>query len=201
MSHRRESNSIFVLLLASIPVLIPALALLLGASSAGWARPTFFTNTCSSCHSDDTPTCNACHEHRGSVTAVADHAEYGPGELVTITLDGGWEMGWIRGLLYDQNNAEVDRATGPTGTGDDGLGNPVTFPVTLQAPAPANPGQYTWQAAWYGSTNNSTTHGELRRPVTIKVVQDPADVGEEPEDPPQERILGWGLLKREYRQD
>ncbi|MEZ4650834.1 MAG: hypothetical protein R3E97_19030 [Candidatus Eisenbacteria bacterium] len=168
--------------------------------STSWARPTFFNNVCATCHTDDTPTCNACHEHRGTVTAVADQAEYAPGELVTITMNGGWESGWIRGLLYDQDDNEVDRATGPTGTGNDGQGTGVTFPVTLQAPAPMAAGQYTWQAAWFGSLNNTgATHGEYRRPVTITVVQDNSDAGDEENPAPGDRNVSWGELKRDYR--
>ena len=173
---------------------------LITVASTSWARPTFFSNVCAACHTDDTPTCNACHEHRGTVTASADQAEYAPGELVTVTMNGGWESGWIRGLLYDQDDNEVDRATGPTGTGNDGQGNGVTFPVTLQAAAPMTPGQYTWQAAWFGSINNTgATHGEYRRPVTITVVDDQADVGDEDVPGGQNRYVGWGELKREYR--
>ena len=132
------------------------------------AEPAFFTADCAGCHSNDTPTCNGCHQHRGTLHATADLSSYTPGDLVTVTLAGGSEHGWVRGLLYDQNGAQIAIATGATGTGDDGLSNPVTFPVTLQAPAPGTPGDYTWQAAWYGN-NNGAGHEETRTPVAINV--------------------------------
>jgi hypothetical protein len=96
--------------------------------------------------------------------------EYQPGEAVTVTLTGGGLGGWLRGLLYDHHNIELDRATGPTGTGDDGLGNPVTYPVSLQATAPMEAGDYVWEAAWYGGNSSGTGHLEVRAPVTIRVV-------------------------------
>jgi len=133
------------------------------------AYSNYFTNQCASCHDDDTVTCNGCHAHRGTIHASAGASTYDPGATVTVTLTGGGKWGWIRGLLYDQNGTQVDIATGPTGTGDDGLGDPVVFPVTLQAPAPDAPGDYTWQAAFYGAYSGSN-HGELRTPVTIHVV-------------------------------
>ena len=145
--------------------------LLLGGSFVfrSKAEPSFFTGDCASCHSNDTPTCNGCHRHRSTLHATADQPTYTPGDPVTVTLTGGSEHGWIRGLLYDQNGLQVDIKTGPTNTGDDGQGSPVTFPVTLQAPAPGTPGDYTWQAAWYGN-NNGAGHEETRTPVTIHVV-------------------------------
>jgi hypothetical protein len=115
---------------------------------------------------------------RGTLSASADRASYTTGETVTITLNGGSAEGWLRGLLYDQNNVEVDRASGPTGTGDDGLGNPVRFPVTLQAPAPATAGDYNWRAAYFGN-NNGAGHTETSKTVTIHVIQGAAV----PEDP------------------
>jgi hypothetical protein len=137
------------------------------------AEPSFFTSDCAGCHSNDTPTCNGCHHHRGTIHATADQASYFPGGLVTVRLTGGTQHGWIRGLLYDQNGTQVDIRTGPTGTGDDSQGNPVVFPVTLQAPAPGAPGDYTWQAAWFGN-NNGAGHEETRTPVTIHVAADSA---------------------------
>ena len=147
-----------------------AIALLIGVlvPSAG-AYSGYFSNQCADCHGDDSITCNGCHAHRGTIHATAGASTYDPGATVTVTLTGGAKWGWIRGLLYDQDGAQVDIATGPTGTGDDGLGSPVVFPITLQAPAPDAPGDYTWQAAFYGAYSGSN-HGELRTPVTIHVV-------------------------------
>lgn len=178
---------------------ILGIALLLSAPDAQ-ARSTFFTNACATCHTDDTPTCNACHHHRGSLSATADMAEYEPGTLVTITLNGGEESGWIRGLLYDELGNEVDRATGPTGTGNNGQGSGVTFPVTLQANAPATPGQYVWQAAWFGSTNDTgANHGESRRSVTIVVSEGTTGVGDEGAGDFVIEEESWGELKHLYR--
>jgi hypothetical protein len=161
------------------------------------AHPTFYTNRCASCHyhTNDGATCDGCHFHKGQLLATADHTQYGPGDPVVVTLSGGSEGGWIRGLLYDQNNTEIDRRTGPTGTGDDGLGHPVTFPVTLHGTAPAESGDYTWQAAWFGNTGNGgDTHGELRAPVVIHVVQDPSAV-----PIPSFALRTWGRLKTIFR--
>ncbi|MGD8394956.1 MAG: hypothetical protein PVF43_05735 [Candidatus Eiseniibacteriota bacterium] len=133
------------------------------------AYPTFFASRCAPCHSDDTPTCVGCHQHRGNLHVVADLPEYQPGETVTITLTGGTRGGWLRGLLYDAGNVEIDRATGPTGTGDDGLPDPVVFPVQLVASAPPEQGDYVWQAAWFGGNTQGTGHLEVRVPVTIHV--------------------------------
>ncbi len=149
--------------------------LLLAALGLGYAwertqaSPGLFSERCASCHYDDTPTCAGCHQHRGALNASADQTSYAPGQTVTVTLRGGVLGGWIRGLLYDANGIELDRAGGPDGTGDNGQGNPVTFPVTLQAPAPAQPGDYVWRAGWYGSNNAGSGHFETTVPVTIHV--------------------------------
>jgi hypothetical protein len=155
-------------------ILVLGLGLLLLAASSVFraqAVEDFFTNRCASCHSDDTPTCNGCHQHRGTLVAAADQTEYRPGDPITVTLYGGQEHGWVRGLLYDHNNQEVDRATGPSGQGDDGLGSPVTFPVQLHATAPSTLGDLAWNAAWFGGNIQGTDHLEIRAPVTIHVVQ------------------------------
>ena len=41
--------------------------------------------------------------------------------------------------------------------------------MTLQAPAPQEAGDYTWEAAWYGANNLGSDHYEVRTPVTIHV--------------------------------
>jgi hypothetical protein len=153
------------------------------------AFPSRWTSRCVSCHTDDTPSCNGCHQHRGTVAAVPNHPVYNPGDVVTITLSGGDEDGWIRGLLYDQNHVEIDRASGPTGTGDNGQPNPVTFPVTLQATAPVQPGTYTWQAGWFGgATTGGGVHLEDLVDVVIQVSGEQADEGRT-----------WGAIKSLYR--
>ena len=140
------------------------------------AFPTEF-NGCaiSGCHNNDSATCNGCHHHRGSLSATRDQSQYYPGQVVTVTLNGGSQSGWVRGLLYDENNIEIARRTGPTGTGDDGGSGDVVFPVQMQAPAPATPGTYVWKAAWFGNWNDGGSfHNEQRVNVTITVVADPA---------------------------
>jgi len=91
-------------------------------------------------------------------------------DLVTVTFSGGYRQGWVRAILKDQNGVELDRVTGPTGTGDDGSGSPdVQFPVTLSAPAPLTPGFYTWSASWFGSPfdkNNSTAFPHVTETVS-----------------------------------
>jgi hypothetical protein len=165
--------------------MILAVALLAGLSVARTeAYSSYFTTDCAGCHTNDTPTCNGCHYHRGAIHAAADAPSYAPGATVTVTLSGGTRTGWIRGLLYDQNGVRVALATGPTGTGDDGLGHPVVFPVALQAPAPLAPGDYTWQAAWFGNSDGSG-HAESRVSVTIHVL----DTAAVPEAPPLARAL------------
>jgi hypothetical protein len=150
--------------------LVATLMLVVGAFDQTQAYSSYFNSRCQSCHNDDTPTCAGCHRHRGTLTAAADEPVYTPNQLVTVTLGHlGGLYGWIRGILYDHLGNPVDIATGPTGTGDDGLGNPIQFPVILQANAPAEAGQYIWQAAWFGSDNAGSAHIEQRVPVTIVV--------------------------------
>jgi len=95
-----------------IGLAIAALALGILTSSViprAWSRPDFFSSRCASCHTDDTPSCVGCHYHRGTLNAATDLTEYQPGATVTVTFTGGTRGGWIRALLYDQNNVEIDR--------------------------------------------------------------------------------------------
>ena len=181
---------------------IPAVFVLISLSASlaprASAEPTFFSARCASCHSNDSTTCNGCHHHRGSLIATADQPQYFPGAPVTVTLTGGTRTGWIRALLYDDHNAELARATGPTGTGDDSQGNPVVFPVALHATAPAQPGDVTWQAAWFGNLNDGgTAHGENRTPVVIHVVPNTAGVPD-PEPGPSLLAATWGWIKSRF---
>ena len=149
---------------------------------------------CSTCHQDDRPTCAGCHNHGILREAVPHKSSYRPGELVLVRLRGGNKYGWIRALLYDEVGSEVARATGPTGSGDDGRGvasaDSVTFPVELVSVAPSEPGVYTWRAAYFGILNmQSATHGEDAIKVAIRVVH-PDSVRSEPT---------WGQVKAYYR--
>ena len=156
----------------------------------GLARSTFFASRCASCHTNDTQTCNGCHHHRGGLAASCDRTSYYPGEPVSITFQGGSQRGWIRALLYDQTNTQVDRLGGPTSMGDDGLGNAVAFPLSLKGTAPAQPGNYTWQAAWFGNSGDGgPAHGEVRTSVVVHVVPFPTAV---------ERSA-WDRIKSLYR--
>ena len=164
------------------------------AVTAAGAEPGFFSSDCASCHSDDTPSCIGCHHHKGTLNATADQTSYHPGDPVTVTLTGGTRPGWMRGLLYDENHVELDRKTGPTGTGDDSGGNPVIFPVTLHAPAPAV-GDHVWRAGWFGN-NNGSGHLEVLTNVTIHVVEPPADAPAD--DSPTVRRT-WGRVRAWFR--
>jgi hypothetical protein len=180
--HRAGSITILCLLLCG-----------LGFTQAG-AYPSLFESRCASCHSDDSASCDGCHEHRSSLSAETSQPVYNPGEIINVTLDGGSQGGWVRGLLYDQNGTEVDRKGGPTGTGDDGLGSPVTFPVSLQATAPTTPGEYTWSAAWFGApSSGGGSHMETSVPVTFTV----EGVSHVPDEP----LAGssWDRVKALYR--
>ena len=129
--------------------LVLLVALSLGAPDQALGISSFFGSRCAECHTDDTPTCAGCHQHRGTVSAAADKDTYDPDEsmVVMLTRTGGFS-GWIRGILYDQDENIIAVASGPSGTGDDGLGNPVTFPVTFTVTAPPSEGAYTWRAAY-----------------------------------------------------
>ncbi len=179
-------------------VLLAISLVLGGAATLVSAFPSFWSSEgCSSCHNNDSVSCNGCHHHRGSLAASPSQGEYFPGDPVTVTLNGGQQSGWIRALLYDHNNVEVARREGPTGTGDDGLGNPVVFPVQLTATAPAQPGNYVWRAAWFGNTGNGgSAHGEVRVNTTITVVANPADTPGE--DSPTRWQRSWGRLKERF---
>ena len=170
------------------------LILTLGLALSAGAYPTLYQNRCASCHSDDSPSCDGCHQHHGPLSASADHPTYDPGAIVTVTLGGGQEGGWVRGLLFDQDGIEVDRQGGPTGTGDDGQGGAVTFPVTLQASAPTVPGDYTWQAAWFGGV---TSGGGAHTTDSVEVSFTVTATSAVPEEPAPGN--SWDRIKALYR--
>lgn len=130
-----------------------------------FAKPNFFADRgCTGCHTNDTVSCIACHEHGSSISgATTNKTTYAPGETVTVTVRGSSRGVWARMLLYNQNNVEIARVTGPLGTGDDGTQNPALhYPFTLTAPAPAQAGTYAWKVAWWGN-NNGAGHIEGTR--------------------------------------
>jgi FlgD Ig-like domain len=135
------------------------------------AESDFFSSRCAECHNDDTPTCAGCHMHRGTVSAAADNDIYDPEESMVVMLTRiGGRSGWVRGLLYDHNNSIIAIATGPTGAGDDSLGDPVTFPITFDVTAPLEEGEYTWRAAYFGSNNAGSSHYEQSHNIVFEVV-------------------------------
>ncbi len=132
-----------------------ALLLMLCMASSAHAYPSFFDSSCAGCHSDDTVTCAGCHFHGAhsnkdasniNVTGTTDKSSYSPGETVQVTVDGGWQSGWVRAILYDENGSETARSSGPGGSGSGD-----SFPIVLSAPAPAAPGSYQWSVSWYGN--------------------------------------------------
>ncbi|MEA3277460.1 MAG: hypothetical protein U9Q81_19690 [Pseudomonadota bacterium] len=138
------------------------LGLVMLSSGPAAAKSTYFAEDCASCHTDDTQTCDGCHHHGGvNHQAFTDLASYLPGEDVIVSFNGGTESGWIRAILYDDQGIEIARSTGPDGEGDAGSGSTdLEFPVFLTAPAPADPGFYTWAVSWFGSFDGSLVHGE-----------------------------------------
>lgn len=121
-------------------------------STAALAYSGYYDSSCSGCHGATPSTCNGCHKHGthgtgGSInlSATASKTSYQPGETVSVTVNGGYRNGWVRAVLFDQSGAEIARS--PKGS---------SFPITISAPAPATPGTYTWQGAWYGNKYDSS---------------------------------------------
>jgi hypothetical protein len=120
------------------------------------AQSTYYTSQgCSGCHTT-VSTCNGCHAHGTHASSTktginevgtTNKTSYAPGETVSVTITGGYRNGWVRAVLYDQNQVELARSTG----NDSGLGSSTTLPATLSAPAPTAPGTYSWKVAWYGN--------------------------------------------------
>ena len=81
-----------------------------------------------------------------NVTGTTDKGTYAPGEIVNVTVDGGYRPTAARAILYDDNGVLLDISTG----GSPPI-NAAEWPVVLGAPAPATPGTYTWVVAWYGN--------------------------------------------------
>ncbi len=127
------------------------------------AQSTYFATYCTSCHAASPSTCNGCHSHGThsnstknviNVAGTTSKASYAPGELVNVTLTGGYRTGWIRGLLFDQNGVELARSTG---TASGGMGGGPGYPIVLNSPAPSTPGTYTWKVAWYGNQYDASS--------------------------------------------
>jgi len=162
------------------------------AALAAWApvagaESGFYTSRgCSGCHGTAATTCNGCHNHGpAGLSAQTNKTTYAPGEAITVTVNGGRSSGatvrggWVRALLY-LNNVEIARSTGPST-----MGGGASFPITFSKAGPNNtgatltapttPGTYTYQAAWFGNSNNSgSTHGEERVTTNSFTVSAPA---------------------------
>ena len=127
-------------------------AFLIGAVLTIWgnqagAFPTYYTNYCAACHGPTPTTCNGCHSHGThtdsahsdiNVAGATDQSVYQVGDTVTVTITGGYRIGWIRGLLFDDNFNEIARVSSE-------------YPLTLAVPAPSTPGDYNWSVTWYGN--------------------------------------------------
>jgi hypothetical protein len=171
----RKKNTLGLLCLAAF------LGLLAGSfDSSALAYSTFYGSRCASCHGASPTTCDGCHTHKGTLSAVTDQDTYAPGSPLVVTLRGGQEGGWIGAILYDENGEAVVDVSGQG------------FPVDLPATAPMEPGLYEWNAAWYGN-NNGTGHIERLTPVAIQVTQDPAGVEDDPGASTLQRT--WGKIK------
>jgi len=158
--------------MARVALIVFGTLLLLGSYS--WvsqarAEPSFFTANCSGCHAPPTPaTCDGCHSHGThansaknsiNIAGATDKTSYAPGATVSVRITGGYRNNqtpgaWVRALLYDQNMNELARSTGPNH-----MGGGSDFPITLTAPAPSAPGNYTWNVAWYGNQFDSGPPG------------------------------------------
>jgi hypothetical protein len=154
-------------------VFVAVFALLLCYGSSATSAPApyshYFGSRCSSCHLDDSVTCDGCHRHGNRyLSATADKSSYAPGEEVVITLNGGDMYGWIRGSLNRTDGTEVDRKTGPTFSGNDG-GTQIEYPVTLKGRAPGKTGSFAWAANYFGSNNSGTSHSSAAKTVMINV--------------------------------
>jgi hypothetical protein len=134
--------------------------------SEALARSTYFSGRgCTVCHASPVvATCNGCHHHgNNGLSAATDKTSYAPGEMVTATLSGGNQSGWIRAILYDHNNVQVAISNGNAS----GMGFSTTFPAPLSAAAPTTPGTYTWQMAYFGNQDGTAPGGDVHSEVRV----------------------------------
>ncbi|MFL5404566.1 MAG: choice-of-anchor D domain-containing protein [Myxococcales bacterium] len=132
-----------------------AAALLLSPAAA--ATSSLYTSQCASCHVATPNSCNACHAHGThssssksdiNIKGTTNKTSYAPGETVTVTVTGGYQSGWVRVGLFDQNMSQLAVSGCTSGMG--GCTN-SSFPKTLTATAPSTPGTYVWAVGWYGN--------------------------------------------------
>ena len=128
------------------------------------AQSSYFSSRgCTSCHGAPVAaSCKGCHHHGASpLSGATNKVSYAPGETVTVTINSGSRTGWVRTILYDQNNIQVAISSG----NESGMGSSTLLPSLLSAPAPSTPGTYTWQAAYFGNEDGNGTgdvHSEVR---------------------------------------
>ncbi len=142
---------------------------LFGYTSQASAYSSFFTTYCTGCHGTNAvATCAGCHSHGThpdsskssiNITGTTNKTSYQPGETMSVTINGGYRSGWVRAILYDQNMKELARSTGTVIAGAIAPSGAASFPVTLQGAAPATPGNYTYNVAWYGNKFDLTDAG------------------------------------------
>ena len=185
MDHRNDFRYHKMGILSQSRILIVLFCFLGLAAFAVWApkveaRSNFYSDRgCASCHGSAQTTCNGCHHHGPSgLSATTNKTTYAPGEALSVTFSGGRSSGatvrggWIRAILY-LDNQEVARSTGPVGEGGG-----ESFPITFSTTAPNSAGTYTFQAAWFGNTNdNGDTHGEQRVTSNSFTVSAPTPAG------------------------
>ncbi len=129
------------------------------------ARSTYYTDQgCQSCHGSNS-TCNGCHSHGThsssgktdvNIKGATSKTTYAPGEMVSVTITGGYKTGWVRAILYDQTMKQVAISKGTIASGASAPSGGPGFPITLSAPAPATAGTYTWNVSWYGNKYDAT---------------------------------------------
>jgi len=122
------------------------------------AKSSFWTGRgCVDCHGGVPVSCDGCHKHGNkNLVAATDYDTYLSGDTVNVTLEGGSKGGWVRAILYDENDNEIAISSAGTGGGE-------PFPITLSVPAPP-PGIYIYSAAYFGN-NNGSGHAEKAVPT------------------------------------
>jgi uncharacterized protein (TIGR03382 family) len=143
-----------------IVALAVAVALFIGWAPPALAWPGYYANECSGCHDSAVTTCHGCHSHGAQqnsaknaigIAGLLDKDAYAPGDMVTVTVTGGYEpgmfeTGWLRIVLLDDlMNPIVDN-----GSRD--------YPITLTTAAPST-GPHTWAIAWYGNAGRDIDGG------------------------------------------
>jgi chitodextrinase len=149
-------------------------AAILACGALSWplqarARSSYYGSRCASCHGSSPTTCVGCHFHLGTLGASTDRTSYAPGSTVTVTITGGNQPGWVRGVVLDSSGRELARSP-----------NDATFPIRITLAAPIVSGTHNWTAGVYvngGTTADpaNTGHGTTRRALPAFTVTAAAD--------------------------